>query len=91
MFSRRSVARACLVPCVSGDTVTDPELVTAAVEAIAGGNNTTFGLLIGHKDGRDVAAWRRGRTGVSSPVRLLMRMAIAHPRAIRRWLEEASA
>jgi len=69
--------------------MTDPELVTAAIEAVTDGDVTAFAELLGHPHGRDVYAWRRGAVGLSTAVRALLRVIVAHPRAMRRWLQEA--
>lgn len=68
--------------------MSDPELVIAAINAAADGKVTKFAALI-DVDGADVRKWRAGTVRPSAATRLLLRVIAAHPRTMRRWLEDA--
>jgi DNA-binding transcriptional regulator YiaG len=70
------------------NTVTDPELLTQAIDVATHGNRSAFGRLLGHTDGSRVRTWLRGDRALPPTERRLCRVIVAHPN-VARWLAAA--
>ena len=70
--------------------MTDAELLAAAIDVATQGNRSAFGRLLGHQDGAQVRDWLAGTVRLSSAVRTLLRVIVAHPQTMRRWLADVT-